>query len=116
MVGGMLFLTIIPNDELPPSEPYTLLVRIVARESSLLDPQLEQRLERLADRMTTQFRKCTGVTLVGECAVVSNEEFTFADMSRGVEWDVYDDLSYRAEADARTATDRLLGTDPLSVA
>lgn len=95
-----IFLTIIPNGELPPKEPYTLLVRVVARESSLLDPELEQRLERLAERMTAQFRKCAGVTLVGECAVVSDEEFTFAEMSRSVEWDVYDDLSDRAEADA----------------
>jgi hypothetical protein len=54
--------------------------------------------------VTTLFRKCEGVTLVDDCAVVSDEEFTFADMSRNVEWDVFDDLTYRAEGESESGT------------
>lgn len=93
-----IFLTVVPNAELAPHEAYSLVVRVVAREETLLDDAFEVRLRRLTDRMTDLFRKCKGITLV-DCAVVSDEEFTFADMSRSVEWDVYDDLSQRAAAE-----------------
>jgi hypothetical protein len=93
-----IFLTVAPNAELPPSERYSLVIRVIAREETLLDEASEVRLENLVIRMTESFRKCNGITLV-DCAVVSDEEFTFADMSRSVEWDVYDDLSHRAEAE-----------------
>lgn len=93
-----IFLAAIPNEELAPGEPYSLVVRIVAREETLVNEALEVRLQNLTDRMTELFRKCKGITLV-DCAVVSDEEFTFADMSRSVAWDIYDDLSYRPDAD-----------------
>jgi len=80
----------------------SLVVRLVAREATLLDAVAAQDLQRRADRLTTLFRKCEGVTLVDVCAVVSDEEFTFADMSRSVEWDVYDDLTYRAEGESES--------------
>lgn len=92
-----IFVTVVPNAELPSNEPYSLVVRVVAREETLLDETFEARLVKLSARMTDLFRKCEGITLI-DCAVVSDEEFTFADMSRSVEWDVYDDLSNRPEA------------------
>ncbi len=94
-----IFLTVIPNAELPSNEAYSLVVRVIAREETLLDHALEARMQDLAVRMTALFRKCKGITLI-DCAVVSDEEFTFADMSRSVEWDVYDDLSHRAESES----------------
>jgi hypothetical protein len=99
-----IFLTIVPNDERSEGEMYSLVVRIVSREAILLNAAAAERLQRLADRLTTLFRKCEGVTLVDDCAVVSDEELTFADMSRSVEWDVYDDLTYRAEGESESAT------------
>lgn len=93
-----IFLTVVPNEELAANQAYSLVVRVVAREEILLDDTFEVRLQNLAVRMTELFRKCKGITLV-DCAVVSDEELTFADMSRSVEWDVYDDLSHRAEAE-----------------
>jgi hypothetical protein len=99
-----IFLTVLPNDELAESESYSLLVRIVAHEANLLSPTADARLQNLADRMTVLFRNCESVTLVDDCAVVSDEEFTFADMSRGFEWDVYDDLTYRSEGGAANGT------------
>ena len=94
-----IFLTVIPNAELPASEAYSLVVRVIAREETLLDGALEVRLQNLAIRMTELFRKCKGITLI-DCEVVSDEDFTFADMSRSVEWDVYDDLSHRADGES----------------
>jgi hypothetical protein len=93
-----IFLSVVPNAELADHEAYSLVVRVVAREETLLDDAREQRLENLAVRMTELFRKCKGITLI-DCAVVSDEEFTFADMSRSVEWDIYDDLSHRGETE-----------------
>jgi hypothetical protein len=80
-----IFFTIDPKEELSPGDPYSLFVRIVVREAKLLELVKEQRLKKLAERMSALFRECTGVTLA-DCAVVSDEEFTFVDMSRSLEW------------------------------
>ena len=56
-----IFLTIVPNDERSEGEMYSLLVRIVAREATLLNAEAARRLQRLADRLTALFRKCVSV-------------------------------------------------------
>jgi hypothetical protein len=90
-----IFLELDPKGEANEDEPYSLLVKIAARDSRLIDDDANSRLAQLAGVMTGAFRKCAGVVLVEPCTVVSAEVLTLGEMSRSVEWDAYDDLSFR---------------------
>ena len=59
-----IFLTVIPNAELPANEAYSLVVRVIAREETLLDNATRRAPAEPTVRMTELFRKCKGLTLI----------------------------------------------------
>ena len=82
------------EDELPEGENYLVIVSVTAPSERVDDESDGPRLEGLRDRIEKVLSNTNGVR-VASCALLRESEFTLEDLHRSIEWDLWDDLSYR---------------------
>lgn len=91
-----LFIALEREDELSEGEPYVAFVTVTAASERVDDGVDGPRLERLRDLIEKLLSESEGVE-VASCELLRESEFTLEDLKRSIEWDVWDDLSYRPQ-------------------
>jgi hypothetical protein len=91
-----IFLTLEPEDELPDGDAYVVLVSVLAESEDVDDTVTGARLQTLTGLIEGAITEAPGVD-VRDCRLVRGDDFSFADAKRSMEWDVWDDLSYRSD-------------------
>lgn len=81
-----LFLMIDPDEERDAGEGYRILLRVVARSEALSDEKTEITLVRVAKVIADALGSCQGI-LVEDHQLVSESEFTLADLRFFKRWD-----------------------------
>ena len=86
-----IYLRLDPADELSAGETYRGIVRITAWPEVLADEKTETAAAQAAAEIEAALNKCAGVEL--EVSLVSEEEFTLADLRLCKKWDPFDFIS-----------------------
>jgi hypothetical protein len=86
-----IYLRLDPADELSIGEIYRGIVRITAWPEVLANEETETAAAQAAAEIEAALNKCTGVEL--EVSLVSEEEFTLADLRLCKKWDPFDFIS-----------------------
>lgn len=87
-----IFLTLDSENELPVGMTYSVFVTVLA-QPEMLD-RFAADLTDLTDSIGAELGWVPGIAVI-DCLLVSEDEFTFSDIKRSIEWDIWDDLSYR---------------------
>lgn len=85
-ISGIFISFLSSTGELPTTEPYSIIVRVVAPLEALQDDSREQALVRFAAELNVLFAGCTGVQ-VEELKLESEAEFTLEDFKHSIVWD-----------------------------
>lgn len=88
-----IFLRVDPPEEIPPEEPYKIIIRLTAREEVFEQGEMETRALELTEAIRREFDGIDGVEII-DYELVSEAEFSLADLRATLRWD-YDYLSYR---------------------
>ena len=81
-----IFLALDPNDELAEGESYRVLLRVTATKETLATRGTELELARVAKAIADALDDCNGIDVVDH-ALVSEAEFTLADLQYFQRWD-----------------------------
>jgi hypothetical protein len=95
--GGLItgiFLWVDPPEEIAAGDRYRVIMRLTAREELLAQTGTETRVLQLTEVIGREFEQIDGIELV-DYQLVSEADFTLADMRTMLRWD-YDYLSSRA--------------------
>lgn len=90
-----VFLYLNTDLELPETEEYRIIVRVVAEKSAVEDDNEEQRLKTLVAEMNVALGNCTGIDVL-DLSFVSETEFTYEDLRNSSKWD----FDYLSDAEA----------------
>jgi hypothetical protein len=94
-----LFLALDPLKELPASETYKLLVRVVIARDAMEDDFREQRALKVVAALKRNLSSCPGITLI-DVKLESAAQFTLEDIDNTIEWDAYEYLSVTPDRDS----------------
>jgi hypothetical protein len=82
-ISGIFISFLSSTGELPTTEPYSIVVRVVATREALEDDSREQALLRFAAELNVLFAGCAGIQ-VEELKVQSEAEFTLEDFKHSM--------------------------------
>lgn len=89
-----LFLLVEPADEIPEEADYAIELTILAPDEAIADEDSGMALKRLEADTDQLLSSVKGVT-VREVSLRAESEYSYAELIRSIEWDVYDDLSFQ---------------------
>jgi hypothetical protein len=81
-----LFLMLDPRHECEDGQDYRLIVRLTARQASLDDEAVEEKLAMMVNKIADALRSCDGIDVL-ECQLVSEDDFSLADLRYFQRWD-----------------------------
>jgi hypothetical protein len=93
-----IFIHFESDRELPDTEPYRIIVRIVAPRTVIEDDREEQVLLKLVEGLQAAFANCPGIELIEGIKLDSDAEFSLEDWNNSKLWD-YEFLSISEEDD-----------------
>jgi len=78
--------------ELPPGQPYRVIVTVVVPQDAIDNDLREQRALAVVAALETHLSQCEGIDVI-DAVLRSEREFTLEDVHNTIEWDTFDYLS-----------------------